>query len=61
MVKIGDKRSSLSVMKLINSDTEISASNNASLDSNDPTKVGTFSVNSRRIKKLPFSELEDSF
>ena len=42
--KFRDKSESSSVINLMNSDTENSASNNASLGSNDSTKVGTFSV-----------------
>ena len=61
MDKLRDKNESSSVINLINSDTESSASINASLASNHSTKVGTFSVNSIRIKKVPFSEMEDSF
>ena len=61
MDKLRDKSESSSVINLINSDTEISASNNASLGSNDSEKVGTFSVNSIRMKKVLFSEMEDSF
>ena len=61
MNKLRDKNESSSVINLINSDTEISASNNASLGSNDNEKVGTFSVNTIRMKKVPFSEMEDSF
>ena len=51
--KIMDKfeNESSSVINLINSETESSASNNASLGSNHSTKVGTFSVNIIRIKK----------
>ena len=60
MDKLRDKNESSPVMNLINSDTESSASNNASRGSNH-SKVGTFSVNSIRIKKVPFSEMEDSF
>ena len=61
MDKLRDKNESSSVINLINSDTESSASINATLASNHSTKVGTFSVNSIRIKKVPFSEMEDSF
>ena len=61
MDKLRDKNESSSAINLINSDTESSASNNASLGSNHSTKAGTFSVNSIRIKKVPFSEMEDSF
>ena len=61
MDKLRDKNESSLVINLINSDTESSASNNASLGSNHSTKVGTFSVNSISIKKVPFSEMEDSF
>ena len=61
MDKLRDKSESSSVINLINSDTEISATNNASLGSNDSEKVEAFSVNSMRMKKLPFSEMEDSF
>ena len=45
MDKLRNKSESLSVINSINFDTESSASNNASLGSNDSTKVGTFSVN----------------
>ena len=51
MDKLRDKNESSSAINLINSDTESSASNNASLGSNHSTKVGTFSVNIIRIKK----------
>ena len=61
MDKLRDKSESSAVINLINSDTESSASNNASLGSNGSTKVGTFSVNNIRMKKVPFSEMEDSF
>ena len=61
MDELRDKSESLSVINLTNSDTESSASNNASLGSNGSTKVGTFSVNNIRMKKVPFSEMEDSF
>ena len=61
MDKILGKSESPSVINLINSDTESSASNNASIDSNDSTKVGTFSINSIHMKKVPFSEMEDNF
>ena len=61
MDKLRDKNESSSVINLINSDTESSASNNVSLGSNYSTKVGTFSVNSIRVKKVPFSEMKDSF
>ena len=61
MDKILGKSESPSVINLIHSDTESSASNNASIDSNDSTKVGTFSINSIRMKKVPFSEMEDNF
>ena len=50
--KLGDKSESSSVVNLINSDTESSASNNASLGSNGSTEVGTFSVNNIRMKKV---------
>ena len=56
-----DKNESLSVINLINSDTENSASNNASLGFNHSTKIGTFSVNNIRIKKVSFSEMEEIF
>ena len=46
---------------LIKSDTESNTSNNASLGSNDSAKVGTFSVNRARIKKVPSSEMSDTF
>ena len=59
--KIRDKTESSSVINLVNSDAESSASNNALIGSNHSTKVGTFSVNRIRIKKVPFSEMEDSF
>ena len=58
MDKLRDKNESSLVMNLINSDTESSASNNAWLGSNHGTKVGTFSANSIRFKKVPFSEME---
>ena len=61
MDKLRDKNESSSAINLINSDAESSASNNASIGFNHSTKVGTFSVNSIRIKKVPFSEMEDSF
>ena len=61
MDKLRDKTESSSVINLINSDTESSASNNALIGSNYSTKVGTFSVIRMRIKKVPFSEMEDSF
>ena len=61
MDKLRDKSESSSVINSINSETESSASNNASLDSNGSTKNGTFSVNNIHIKKVPFSEMEDSF
>ena len=61
MDKLRDKNESSSVTNFINTDMESSASNNASLGSNDSTKVGTFSANSIRMKKVPFSEMEDSF
>ena len=61
MDKLRDKIESSSVINLIKSDTEISASNNASLCSNDSEKAGTFSVNSIRMKRVLFSEMEDSF
>ena len=54
MDKLRDKSESSSVINLINSDTESSASNNASLGSNGSTKVGTFSVNNIRMKKNTF-------
>ena len=54
--KLQDKNESSSVINLINSDTESSASNNVSLGSNYSTKVGTFSVNSIRVKKVPFQK-----
>ena len=60
MDKLRDKSES-SVLNLINSDTESNASNNASLGSNGSTKVGTFSVDNIRMKKVPFSEMKDSF
>ena len=56
MDKLRDKNESSSVINLINSDTESSASNNVSLGSNYSTKVGTFSVNSIRVKKVPFQK-----
>ena len=59
--KLRDKNESSSAINLINSDTESSASNNALIASNHSRKVGKFSVNSIRIKKVPFSEIEDSF
>ena len=59
--KLRDKIESSSVINLIKSDTEISASNNALLCSNDSEKAGTFSVNSIRMKRVLFSEMEDSF
>ena len=59
--KIMDKLGSSSVINLINSDTERSAGHNALIGSNHSTKVGTSSVNRIRIKKVPFSEMEDSF
>ena len=46
---------------LMNSDTASSASNNFWLGSNKSAKVRTFTVNNKRIKKVPFSEMEDSF
>ena len=49
------------VINLIHSDSESSVSDNALIGSNHCTKVGTFSVNSIHIKKVPFSEMEDSF
>ena len=49
------------VIDLINSDTESSAINKASLGYNGSTKVGTFSVNNIRMKKVPFSQMEDRF
>ena len=61
MDKLRDKNESSSVMNLINTDTEISTSNNTLLGSNHSTKVGTFYVNSIRIKKVPFSEMEESY
>ena len=61
MDKPRDKIESSSVINLIKSDTEISASNNASLCSNNSEKAGTFSVNSIRMKRVLFSEMEDSF
>ena len=61
MDKLRDKSEPSSVINLINSDTESSTSNNASLGSSGSTKVGTFSVNNIRMKKAPFSEMEDSF
>ena len=51
MDRLRDKNESSSAINLINSDTESSASNNASLGSNHSTKVGTFSVNSILLKK----------
>ena len=57
MDKLRDENESSSVISLINSDIESSASNNASLGSNHSTKVRTFSVNSIRIKRVPFSEM----
>ena len=48
------------LINLIKSDTESNTSNNASLGSND-AKVGTFSVNRARIKKVPSSEISDTF
>ena len=59
MDKLRNKNESSSVINLINSDTESSA--NALIGSNHSTKIGRFSVNSIRIKKVPFSEMEDSF
>ena len=59
--KLRDKNESSSAINLINSGTESSASNNALIASNHSRKVGKFSVNSIRIKKVPFSEIEDSF
>ena len=59
--KLRDKNESSSAINLINSDTESSASNDALIGSNHSRKVGKFSVNSIRIKKLPFSEIEHSF
>ena len=59
MDKLRNKNESSSVINLINSYTESSA--NALIGSNHSTKVGRFSVNSIRIKKVPFSEMEDSF
>ena len=59
MDKLRNKNESSSVINLINSDTESSA--NVLIGSNHSTKVGRFSVNSIRIKKVPFSEMEDSF
>ena len=61
MDKLRDKNESSSVINSMNSDTESSASNNALIGSNHSTKVGSFSVNNIRIKKVPFSEMEDSF
>ena len=61
MDKLRDKNESSSVINLINSDAERSASNNASTGFNHSKKVGTFSVISISIKKVPFSEMEDSF
>ena len=61
MDKLRDKNESSSVMNLRNTDTEISTSNNTLLGSNHSTKVGTFSVNSISIKKVPFSEMEESY
>ena len=55
MDKLRDRNESLSVINLINSDTESSASNNASLGSNHKAKHNALSVNS--IKKVPFSEI----
>ena len=53
--KLQDKNISSSIISLINSDTESSASNNASLGSNHKAKHNALSVNS--IKKVPFSEI----
>ena len=62
MNKLRYKNESSTVINLINSNTESSANNNASLSSNHNTKVNqSFSVISIRIKKVPFSEMEDSF
>ena len=61
MDKLRDKNKSSSVINFINSDTESSDSNNVLIGSNHCRKVGTFSVNSIGIKKVLFSEMEDSF
>ena len=49
------------LINLIKSDTESNTSNNASLGSNDSAKVGTFSVNRARIKKVHSSEMSDTY
>lgn len=52
--KLRDKSESLSLINLINSNTESSASNNVSLGSNNRTKAGTFTVNNTCMKKYLF-------
>lgn len=61
MDKLCDENKSTSIINLITSNTEKSASNNDWLCSNYNTKIGAFTIKSADMKKVPFLEIEYSF